>query len=127
MRILVAALLCLSATAAAEPASIVADCAANGVAVRVVTGGAVPGMQAYVHEVSKGKATFLGAVDVKYGIKPHNNTVEMNLVGEGTAAFQLVIAKAEAAGGARKATLIKGEVGGKKLDGQEFACTLAQK
>jgi hypothetical protein len=66
--------------------TVVADCntaitasAFGGYGVRIVSGGAVPGMQAYVHLLpstnSKTRgATFVGAFNVKTGAKPADDT-----------------------------------------------------
>src|SRR5689334_19448452 len=92
----------------------------GGFGIRVISGGFTPGMQAYIHELpstnSKTKDPVLfGAVNVKFGIKPMNNTVEMVLVSTDAASqFQLSIKKAKTSGGQNTATLIKAELGGKK-------------
>ncbi|HEX2685650.1 MAG TPA: hypothetical protein VHN14_03490, partial [Kofleriaceae bacterium] len=83
----------LSARASsADKATVVADCktaittsTTAGIGIRVVTGGVVPGMQAYIHGLPSTnsrtkKATFAGAVEVMDGSKPTSHTVELVIV-----------------------------------------------
>src|SRR5512140_1783742 len=113
----------------ATVATVVADCktsitssTAAGIGVRVVTGGAIPGMQAYVHDMPSTNskthlATLVGALEVKHGVKPNNNAVEAIFVGvDPTSKFQLVVKRQKTTAGnvfTATATFDKTEVGGK--------------
>jgi hypothetical protein len=125
----------------ADKATVVADCktaitssTAAGIGVRVVTGGAIPGMQAYVHEMPSTNskthlATLIGALEVKHGVKPDNNTVEVTFVGvDPTSKFQLVVKRQKTTAGAEftsTATFDKTEVGGKTVESQELVCSVS--
>jgi hypothetical protein len=134
----------LSALVTARPgnadngATVVADCktairssSAAGYGIRIVNGGFTPGMQAYVHELpstnSKTKdAGFFAALNVKYGVKPANNTIEMVVVSEQQGStFQLEIKKAKTTGGEYTASLQASDLAGKKLAVQDMVCTIA--
>jgi hypothetical protein len=144
MRLVFSAILLSSVILAAGPsradnrATVIADCqtalkssASAGYSIRVVSGGYTPGMQAYIHALpstnSKTKdATFAAALNVKYGVKPMNNTVEMVIVSDQSGAtFQLEINKAKTTGGDFTATLQKSEIGGTKLALQDMVCMMA--
>jgi hypothetical protein len=124
-------------TSSADKATVIADCKtaittsnAAGIGIRVVTGGAIPGMQAYVHELpstnSKTKvATFVGAVEVKYGNKPTNNTVEVAIVSaDPSKKFNLTINKEKTSRGESTAVLQGTESGRKSFGRQTLVCTL---
>lgn len=121
----------------ADNVAVVADCKSaitssmvGGYGIRIVSGGFTPGVLAYVHELpstnSKTKqARVVATLNVKQGVKPMNNTVEMNVVSdEADATFQLVIKKAKTAGGEFTATLEKSKVSGTELGVQDMVCTL---
>ena len=122
----------------ADKATVIADCktaitssTAAGIGIRVVTGGVVPGMQAYVHELpstnSRTKeATFVAAVAVMYGMKPTNNTVEMSIVAtDPSRKFNLTIRKEKTSTGDSRAVLEQAGLGGRSFGGQSLVCTLA--
>jgi hypothetical protein len=124
----------------ADKATVVADCktaitssSAAGIGVRVVTGGAIPGMQAYVHAMPSTNskthlATLIGALEVKHGVKP-NNTVEATFVGvDPTSKFQLVVKRQKTTAGdefTATATFDKTELGGKEVASQELVCSVS--
>src|SRR5438874_507632 len=129
--------LCLLAVAARADSgpTVIADCktaitasAFGGYSVRIVSGGFTPGMQAYIHGLpstnAKSKdATFIGALNVKQGAKPANDTTQLIFVGDDpSATFSLDIKKAKTSGGQSTATLQKSQVGGKTLDVQDMVC-----
>lgn len=131
MRILtstiVLSILAFAGPSIADKASVVADCksaaSAKGISVRVVTGGAISGMYAYVHDATA-KHPFVGALEVRYGSKARDSNVEMHIVGaEATSRFQLLVMK-DKSGGEYKASFDKVEVGGNKLDTQELVCAV---
>jgi hypothetical protein len=121
-----------------DKATVVVNCktaitssTAAGIGIRVVTGGAIPGMQAYVHELpstnSRTKeATFVGAVEVKYGIEPTNHTVAMVIVPtDPTKKFNLTISNEATANGEFKAVLGQAKLGGRSFGSQSLVCALA--
>ncbi len=117
---------------------VVADCKTQirssmvgGLGIRLVAGGYTPGMQAYVHVLpsTNGKpkgAGLVGALNVKLGQKPMNNTVAMVVVNnDGASKFELTISKQKTIGGQNTATLLESEVNGTKLETQGLVCRLA--
>ena len=127
--IVFSSILAFAGTSNADKASVIADCktaSGTGIAVRVVTGGAIHGMQAYVHELGTGakSATLVGELEVRYGSKAKDGGVEVTIVGsEAASKFQLLVKK-DKVGSEHKATFDKTQVGGKQLDAQELVCAV---
>jgi hypothetical protein len=121
----------------ADKATVVADCktaitssTAAGIGIRVITGGAIPGTQVYVHELPSTnsrtkKATFVGAVEVKYEIKTNGNTIETVIVPtDPSQKFRLTIRKERVPNGESRAVLEQAELGGRSFGRQSLLCTL---
>jgi hypothetical protein len=117
-------LLALGARASnADKATVVVDCktaitlsTVGGIGIRVVTGGAISECKRTSmrcrRQIQDQEPTLVSAVNVKYGMKPMNNTVAMNIVSEDAATkFQLVVKKAKTAGGENTASFEKTEPG----------------
>jgi hypothetical protein len=121
----------------ADKATVVADCktaitssTAAGIGIRVVTGGAVPGTQAYVHALpstnSRTKvATFVGAVEVRSETRTIGNAVETVIAAtDRSRTFHLTIRR-ETAYSEPRVVLDRAELGGRSFGRQSLVCTLA--
>ena len=124
-----------SPAAKADVAHVVADCGAAlrssgsaGYGIRIVSGGYVPGIQAYVHTLAATNSPggFTGMVNVEQRSTPKNGTTVMilgNTSGEKNV-FELAISTETVGDGSHVAKLNKLELGGTKSGVMELRCRL---